>query len=440
MKTLSLALLALLFASCSAETKIGYKKVGQFNHPSPAFVRVAKFPNQKDHLLISQFTVFGKGSVSVIPNIGDYLTAGSYDNVKSTTLSDAFTWPNNVDVVPPQVFGPSVNAITVPDGFLVPFHNKGEVYIIATDPQDLTKSQALYQLTQPKSGFFYHVGQWLDMNGDGRLDYVTARTNAGANQGQLLWLEHPAEGLQKTPWTEHVVASPGPEVQFEIHEFPHDYPNSYIVFSAEFFSHKLQVYEISKNGGQVLNSKLIDSTLDQVYSVQYVDMDNDGKFELLVNNHESNNAKAGVYLFNAPQPKDFFTGDYPRTTIASGFKNAFSFSMNNMCPGFPYAVWPQTHVKQSEQGRAYVLIAGDGDYSAHLLTPVTNQNGEEEYQRSLIENLGGTVGSITYGDSNNNGWLEFYVPNYDKSYVEVFEFYDASSQKQAEEQYRFLTQ
>lgn len=73
------------------------------------------------------------------------------------------------------------------------------------------------------------------------------------------------------------------------------------------------------------------------------------------------------------------------------------------------------------------MIAGDGDYSAHILTPETNLNGDEEYQMTLIENLGGTVGSITYGDSNKNGWLEFYVPNYDKSYVEVYEFYDASS-------------
>lgn len=97
----------------------------------------------------------------------------------------------------------------------------------------------------------------------------------------------------------------------------------------------------------MLNQKLIDSTLDQVYSVQYVDMDANGKYELLVNNHESTNSKAGVFLFNLPQPKDFFTGEYPRTIIASGFKNAFSLSMNNMCPGFPYAVWPKTNVPAS---------------------------------------------------------------------------------------------
>jgi len=78
------------------------------------------------------------------------------------------------------------------------------------------------------------------MNGDGRLDFITARSNAKANQGELIWLEHPAEGLQKTPWDEHLITS-GPDVMFELHELP-AYPDSYVIFSAEFFSHKLQVY------------------------------------------------------------------------------------------------------------------------------------------------------------------------------------------------------
>ena len=120
-------------------------------------------------------------------------------------------------------------------------------------------------------------------------------------------------------------------------------------------------------------------------------------------------------------PADLFNGNYTRKTIASGFKNAFSLTVPNMCPGFPYPVHPQT---SNQKGRPHILIAGDGDYSAHLLVPT---NDDTLYQRTLIKNLGGTVGSITYGDSNHNGWLEFYVPNYDKNYVEVYEFYDTTA-------------
>lgn len=206
---------------------------------------------------------------------------------------------------------------------------------------------------------------------------------------------------------------------FELHE-SQAYPDSYIVFSAEFFSHKLQVYQISKNGGKVENQKLIDGTLDQVYSVQLVDINNDGNSELLVNNHETDNSKAGVFLFSVP--KDLFNGNYERKTIATGFKNAFSFTVPNMCPGFPYAVYPQTNKKE---GRPHILIAGDGDYSAHLLVPTQD---DTMYSKTLIKNLGGTVGSMTFADSNNNGWLEFYIPNYDKGYIDVYEFYEITQE------------
>ena len=98
------------------------------------------------------------------------------------------------------------------------------------------------------------------MNGDGRLDFVTARSNAKADQGELIWLEHPSEGLQKTPWAEHLIVS-SPDVQFEVVEMA-KYPDSYIMFTAEFFSHKLQVYQVSKNGGEVINRRLIDDSID----------------------------------------------------------------------------------------------------------------------------------------------------------------------------------
>ena len=55
------------------------------------------------------------------------------------------------------------------------------------------------------------MGKWVDMNGDGRKDFLTARSNAKPGCGELVWFEHPAEGLTKTPWIEHVVTS-GPDI------------------------------------------------------------------------------------------------------------------------------------------------------------------------------------------------------------------------------------
>ena len=44
-------------------------------------------------------------------------------------------------------------------------------------------------------GYFYHTAQWIDLNGDGKLDLVTARATTplvGSGSGELLWLEQPA--------------------------------------------------------------------------------------------------------------------------------------------------------------------------------------------------------------------------------------------------------
>lgn len=60
-------------------------------------------------------------------------------------------------------------------------------------------------------------------------------------------------------------------------------------------------------------------------------------------------------------------GEYKRKTIASGFKNVFNLFVPGMSPGFCYPVFPKLSMAGKED--AHILIAGDGDYSAHLLRP-----------------------------------------------------------------------
>jgi len=75
------------------------------------------------------------------------------------------------------------------------------------------------------------MGNWIDMNNDGRKDFLTARSNAKAGEGELVWLEHPAEGLGGT-WTEHVITN-GPDVGIWVDaDYSH---NSIVVYAAQFF-------------------------------------------------------------------------------------------------------------------------------------------------------------------------------------------------------------
>lgn len=81
-----------------------------------------------------------------------------------------------------------------------PGKGNGGIYAIVMDNSDITKTEKTVTLTHNKEGFFYHMGFWVDMNGDGRKDFITAKTNAKAGKGELVWLEHPQGGLDVSPW------------------------------------------------------------------------------------------------------------------------------------------------------------------------------------------------------------------------------------------------
>jgi hypothetical protein len=64
------------------------------------------------------------------------------------------------------------------------------------------------------------------------LDYLTARSNAKLGGGELVWYQHPTDGLNTLPWPEKVITS-GPDVMFDLVPW---WGGSWIVFAAEFFN------------------------------------------------------------------------------------------------------------------------------------------------------------------------------------------------------------
>jgi hypothetical protein len=252
-------------------------------------------------------------------------------------------------------------------------------------------------MTKNSDGYFYHMGFWIDLNGDGRKDFLTAKCNAKAGQGKLVWYEHPVGGLDTENWTEHIIAT-GPDVGIEADFLP-QYPGEVVVFAAQFFDQKLGLYRVSLADGSLIDSRIIDSTTLSAYSVQMVDLNSDGKKELLMNNHEKDNTTNGIWAYTIPS--DLMTGIFEKHTITTGFKNAFSLTVPNMSPGFPYPIWPNTATEGTE--RAHILIAGDGDHTVSMATP-TGSASSFEYTRAAIKNEGGTVGALAFSDLDGNKW------------------------------------
>jgi hypothetical protein len=175
----------------------------------------------------------------------------------------AFVWPNVARVVPMDVFNERV--IVVPDGFIPPGYKNGGIYLVQMDENDVTKQVKTMTMTHNTDGYFYHMGFWVDLNGDGRKDFLTAKSNAKVGGGQLVWYEHPEGGLETENWTEHFIAS-GPDIGIEADFLP-QYPGEVIVFSAQFFDQQLAFYRVSLTDGSLIGSRVIDATTLSAESV-----------------------------------------------------------------------------------------------------------------------------------------------------------------------------
>lgn len=136
----------------------------------------------------------------------------------------------------------------------------------------------------------------------------------------------------------------------------------------------------------------------------------------MVNNHEKDNDTNGIWAYSFPT--DWMTGTFTKSTLAHGFKNKFSLTVPNMSPGFPYAFYPE--VKTQGHAAAHIVVAGDGDHTAHIMTP-TNPS-TFGYALDTIKEEKGTVGALTWDDLDQDGWNELWVPDYDSSLIEVFKF------------------
>jgi len=168
-----------LLVTYGCASEVAYRYLGTIKTPSPAFVSIEKYPNEPEMLLISSFGAFSSGKVSIIPKIGDAVLSKSFGTLQAQVLSDAYKWPNSISIVPQDVFGSGIKAIVVPDGFLPPGKGDGNVFVLVEENGKWVN----HKISTLKSGFFYHAGEWIDINGDGRKDFLTARTNAQAGSG-----------------------------------------------------------------------------------------------------------------------------------------------------------------------------------------------------------------------------------------------------------------
>lgn len=257
------------------------------------------------------------------------------------------------------------------------------------------------------------------MNGDGRLDYLTSTSNGKENEGELIWLEHPENGIDEdTPWKSHFLTT-GPSTWTRANVLD-NYPNEVIVWSAENWNKRITVHRVSTVDGTYIDGRVIDDDFGTAYSIKMVELNGDGQKQLLAHNWQNKKEDTRVYVYNIPD--DLINGEFERFIVGTNFEPVNTLFGNNRSPSFPYPIYPDGYESNK---RAHIVVAGSGDYSASLLIPTGDDPSKFEYEKQTIVKTGGIVGDLVTADIDGDGWLEMYMCDYSDGYVEAFKMSQA---------------
>lgn len=375
--------------------------LGSIDIAKPAFLHIIKGPEAgQKQLLVSAFAVFGDSTVTSLT-----LNTTSLDELSSPqakVLTSKLKWPNDITPIPEAIFG--ADYIALGSGFLTPGNNTGAVSAINLATQEV------FPLAASKKDYFYHRVHFADINGDGRLDAVTARAKKpliGASDGELIWLEQPANN-PKQPWKEHLITK-GPDTHFVLHDFEGD--GQLEIISGEFFSKKLS---LQWQEGGTWKSRVIDASVGSAFDLSLNDLNGDGKLDLLVSNHEADEA-ASIFAYEIPA--DYKTANWTRHTLLSGIKTEME-GRNQASPGTAFAIQPDLN---NVLKKPWIIAAGDGSTKVHRLIPKSDSPLDWSYADDVLHDGDSTVGKIAIDDVNGDGRQELFVPAYHDDRIYIYQ-------------------
>jgi hypothetical protein len=393
----------------STNSTIPVKSLGSLAIKHAGFAAVLP-QNGKNALFVSAFAFLATDGVYRVDDITKLPTVGLAGE-KATRIAGSVTWPNDITEAPKEVFG--VDGIVLGGGFLVPTKTNGGIYF---SPATATGSGALVELIAT-DGWFYHRVIFADMDGDGTLDMVSCRAKQsllGSTSTMLVVLK-PKDATKPTgPWVETEYGA-GCDALFTVADLNGDgIPE---VIATAYFLKQFNVFTSSAKTGFAKPADVkkitVDAKVGAAFDVQYVDVNGDGKKDLLVSNHQGDGT-GGVYAYEVPANISD-PAAYVRHTLAAGFP-VTEGGLNQASPGSPVAFYP---TPAHTTGAPYIALAGDAAQKAYILIPGA---AAWKYTTTMLHNCGGTVGKLAVVDVDGDGYAEVIIPCYDSGELAAYTF------------------
>jgi hypothetical protein len=472
---------------------------------NPAFLHVAEFgargQDRRAALLMSSFynvvkdpagrrveRVVERDLAAWIPDL-DAVERRGFDAARDLeVLTDRgaaaplTVWPNETDRVPDGVV--PFEAVVVPGGFLSADKPGRFTLVDVSDParREYVIAEAGTAKPECRDGmvrneqWYYHQALFHDMDGDGLQDIITARASFKPflhrcpPTGELIWFRNPGAALAPDrPWEVHVLVGlpnerNGPEVNLDLADLDADGVPEII---ATHFSTSDHITIFGAPAGRPWRAlhdepqlrprrQTIMSGQGRPFAVEAVDLDLDGRLEILTTNHQGDgcfdvtrDAIPGRVLALVPPADDrIFESTWSVQVLKDDIRPhptvpAPERGPGRLAPNRALAFWPQRSMEGRE--RPWIVVGGDeaskvwvlrplaprarGDwrYASHVIFDINQHYGAGTTQTLQRDPQGvkvGTIGGIAwrYDRPGPRGRAVIYAPVFEAREIHLLSF------------------
>lgn len=443
------------------------------------------------------YTRFERDLVAKIPNIGeqDLSTFNGADVLKFTDfldpLSPVTVWPNHAQKVPEDVLSAPWNDsewVILPQGFLGDLR-PGRLSMIRMIPGSYQEF-LIHQSTQDGDNYAenepgnqprnYHEVAWHDMDGDGLKDAVTVRSSYKppyylAAYGELVYFKNPGADLDpNVPWQEVVLYgglnTDGKAGDTDVDIADLDADGQVEIIATRFFTGpsakngQIDIYGAPEGGswadvnadlGVFPRLKALLTNQGLPFGVTVVDLNGDGKLDLLATNHQEDGCRPGntpgrVFGIETPEDGDLFNGTWVTHILKDGIRPQPTLagfpSPGRLAPGLATPFWPVKFLEGiskpnivvggDEAGKVWVLTprnpedTTDWNYDSGVIFDINTYYGANTTQTPFPAGhiaqgrTNGTMGTVAvrYSDNSDFGEAEIYVPAYEAFDIHVLSY------------------